>query len=297
MSAADSHTENLIKEILDQTLALDEEKMIDNAHHALERLRRFSKPVISGIENIPEGPVLFIGNHATMAVDAAVVLPLLAESSGRVVRGMNDRIFYENRRLRQWCIKSGAVMGHQDIGSTLLEKGKDLLVFPGGAYEANKNADLRYTIQWKQRTGFVRLAAKYGVPIVPVGIVGPDEWYDRYLERDEIRDSVFGKLLRRAGVSDDYFNSDQLPLIPKGFMGTLLPKWKQVFVHFGEPVKTGRFKGKNISQASQFKLRDQTKVHLEGAIEKMLELREEMEKDRPSVLDRLSWKHWISSNQ
>lgn len=177
-------------------------------------------------------------------------------------------------------------MGHPDIGSVLFEANKDILVFPGGAHEANKNLDLRYTIQWKQRTGFVRLAAKHGVPIVPMGIVGPDEWYDRYLDRDELRDSVFGKLLRRAGASEKFMNSDHLPPIPRGFMGTLIPKWKQVFIHFGKPIKTGRYKGKNISQASQFKVRDQAKAELEAAIERMLSLREEMRKNKTGVLSK-----------
>jgi 1-acyl-sn-glycerol-3-phosphate acyltransferase len=224
-----------------------------------------------------------------MAGDVAVALPVLSEATGRVVRGMNDRAFYENPRLRKWSIGIGGVMGHPDIGAALFEAGKDILVFPGGAHEANKNLDLRYTIQWKQRTGFVRLAAKHGVPIVPVGIVGPDEWYDRYLDRDELRDSVFGKLLRRAGASEEFMNSDQLPPIPRGFMGTLLPKWKQVFIHFGKPIKTGRFKGKNISQASQFKLRDQSKAELEAAIETMLAFREEMREEKVGVLSKLKW--------
>nr|WP_282595990.1 lysophospholipid acyltransferase family protein [Spongiibacter thalassae] len=259
------------------------------ARQLLKRLRRFSKPVVTGIENIPEAPALFVANHSTMAGDTIVAVPILAESAGRVVRGMNDRAFYENPRLRKLSINNGGVMGHPDIGSALFEANKDVLVFPGGAYEANKNLDLRYTIQWKERTGFVRLAAKHGVPIVPMGIVGPDEWYDRYLDRDELRDSVFGKILRRAGVSEEYMNSDLLPPIPRGFMGTLLPKWKQVFVHFGKPIKTGRYKGKNISQASQFKLRDQTKAELEASIEKMLKLREEMQEDKPSLLNKLGW--------
>ena len=281
-----SKTDKLVEEILESTLSLDEEAMMDSARHALKRLRRFSKPVVTGIENIPDAPALFVGNHSTMAGDTVVALPLLAEAAGRVVRGMNDRGFYENPRLRQWSINNGGVMGHPDIGSALFEANKDILVFPGGAHEANKNLDLRYTIQWKQRTGFVRLAAKHGVPIVPMGIVGPDEWYDRYLDRDELRDSVFGKLLRRAGVSEEFLNSDELPPIPRGFMGTLLPKWKQVFIHFGKPINTGRYKGKNISQASQFKVRDQAKAELEAAIERMLSLREEMRKQKTGILSK-----------
>jgi 1-acyl-sn-glycerol-3-phosphate acyltransferase len=135
-------------------------------------------------------------------------------------------------------------------------------------------------VQWKQRTGFVRLAAKHGVPIVPMGIVGPDDWYDRYLERDDLADSALGRMLLRAGVSEKFLNSDLAPPIPRGFMGTLLPKPRQVFIHFGKPIKTGRFKDKNISQASQFKIRDQAKAGLEAAIQEMLMLRKDMHANR-----------------
>lgn len=214
-------------------------------------------------------------------------MSLLAEAAGRLVRGMNDRMFYQNPRLCDWSVKSGGVMGHPAIGSALFAAGKDILVFPGGAYEANKNVDLRYTVQWKERTGFVRLAAKHGIPIVPVGIVGPDDWYDRYLERDDLAESALGKLLQRAGVSKAFLQSDLAPPIPRGFMGTLLPKPQQVFIHFGKPIKTGRFKGKNISQASQFKIRDQAKEGLESAIEKMLSLREELKSSKKGIISKL----------
>lgn len=282
--------DDFIQGIVNDSLALDEVAVMEETHKTIKKLGRFSKPVLTGAENIPEGPVLFISNHSTMAGDVAVVQPMLSAASERVVRGMNDRMFYKNPKVRKWSINAGAVMGHPEIGSALFAAGKDVLVFPGGAHEANKNLDLRYTIQWKQRTGFVRLAARHGVPIVPVGIVGPDEFYDRYMDRDEVRDSAFGRLLLRAGVSEEYLNSDSLPPIPKGFMGTLLPKPKQVFVHIGKPISTRRFKGKNISQASQNKLRDQAKERLEDAIAQMLSLREKMhEEKREDRWDRLTW--------
>jgi 1-acyl-sn-glycerol-3-phosphate acyltransferase len=277
--------DDFIQGIVKDSLALDEEVLMESTHKTMKTLRRFSKPVLTGSENIPEGPVLFVGNHSTMATDVAVALPMLNEASDRVVRGMNDRMFYQNPKVRKWVIGTGGVMGHPEIGAALFEAGKSVLVFPGGAFEANKNLDLRYTIQWKQRTGFVRLAARHGVPIVPVGIVGPDEWYDRYMDRDEVRDSVFGRMLLRAGVSQEYLDSDSLPPIPKGFMGTLIPKRKQVFIHIGKPISTRRFKGKNISQASQNKLRDQSKERLEDAIQQMLSLREQRSDGKRNLLN------------
>ena len=129
-------------------------------------------------------------------VGVLVVVPALYEASGRLVRGMSDEIMYRNRRMREFVVNSGAVMGNQRIGDALFEAGKDALLFPGGAYEANKDLEDRYNIMWKERTGFTRLAARHGVPIVPVGIVGPDEFFGRYMDRGEVADSWLGKALK-----------------------------------------------------------------------------------------------------
>lgn len=278
--------DDFVEGIIKDSLALDEDALMKKTYKTMKGKRRFAKPMLTGSENIPEGPVLFIANHSTMASDVAHVMPMLNEARGRVVRGMNDRAFYTNAKVRKFMIGSGNVMGHPKIGSALFAAGKDVLVFPGGAHEANKDLDLRYTVQWKQRTGFVRLAAEHGVPIVPVGIVGPDEFYDRYMDRDQVRDSVIGRLMLRAGVSQKFLDSDSLPPIPKGYMGGLLPKPKQVLVHIGEPISTRRFKGKDISQESQNKLRDKAKEGLEAAIEKMLLLQEE---ENGRLWNRLAW--------
>ena len=177
-------------------------------------------------------------------------------------------------------------MGHAEIGDAMFKAKKDILLFPGGAYEANKNLEQRYTLQWKKRTGFVRMAAKQGVPIVPVGIVGPDEWFGRYLDRDEVADSWLGKLLRLFGASEEYLKSDQLPPIPKGIFGSLIPRPQDAYICFGEPIDTSKFKGKAISQEDQEHIRDITKERLEESISKML-LQQAQNRDRVGFIRRL----------
>jgi 1-acyl-sn-glycerol-3-phosphate acyltransferase len=56
-------------------------------------MRHIWAPVISGEDNIPDAPALFVANHPTMATDTIIVMPMLAEACGRMVRGMNDRLF------------------------------------------------------------------------------------------------------------------------------------------------------------------------------------------------------------
>jgi len=57
-----------------------------------------------------------------------------------------------------------------------LEAGEQLLITPGGSREAQPSRDF-YRLRWDGRYGFVRLALKTGVPIVPLAVVGGAEAY------------------------------------------------------------------------------------------------------------------------
>ena len=99
--------------------------------------------------------------------------------------------------------------------------------------------------------------------------------------------SWLGKLMKMAGASDEFMHSDQVPPIPKGLFGSVvIPKPQRVYICVGKPISTKRFKGKNISQASQEKLRDETKARLEKCIADML-LLQAQDKDSSGLLRKL----------
>ena len=275
----------ILQEIIDYSLAIDEEKQIALADRLYGLVKLFANPTVVGAENIPPGPVLYIGNHSTMAMDVMVALPALQKASGRFVRGMSDEIMYRNEKLRELIASSGAVMGHAKIGDALFEAGKDILLFPGGAHEANKDLHERYTIKWKQWTGFVRMAARHGVPIVPVGIVGPDEWFGRYMNRENVANSWLGALMKLGGASDEFLQSDQVPPIPRGMFGTLLPRPQRAYVSIGEAISTRAYKGKTLSKKQQEGIRDEARKRLEQCIADML-LRQAQDRDKVSVVRR-----------
>lgn len=278
-------TPEIVQEIIDLSMAIDEDEAMARVD-SMARVAKFvANPTIVGADNIPDGPVLYISNHSTMAMDVTVAVPALQQASGRFVRGMSDEIMYRTPTTRKLVTSFGAVLGHADIGDALFKAGKDILLFPGGAYEANKDLDLRYTLQWKKRTGFTRMAAKHGVPIVPVGIVGPDEWFGRYMDREKVAQSWVGDLLRLGGASDEFLKSDQVPVLPRGIFGSLIPRPQRAYICIGKPISTARFKGKNISKASQEKLRDRTRESLEDCIARML-LLQAQDKDSVSAFRR-----------
>lgn len=238
-------------------------------------VRRLFKPMIVGQENIPEQPCLFVGNHSLFALDGFVLGPLMQKKLGRFIRGLGDRFLFANPNIGDFVMKRGAVMGHPDVCSALMKNGSDLIVFPGGAHEAVKSANDMYSLQWKERYGFVKMAAMHGYTIMPFGIVGPDEFYGHFMEGHEIPDSALGKLLTRLGMLTEDTRPDMMPPIPVGALGSLFPKPQRCYLGFGEPVDLADFKGKNLSKKNMQKIRSEVAGEIEEQLSELLLLREQ----------------------
>jgi 1-acyl-sn-glycerol-3-phosphate acyltransferase len=238
-------------------------------------IKRLFKPTVVGADNIPDRPCLFIGNHSLFALDGMVLQPIMQKELGRFVRGMGDRFLFNVDRVGKYVLKRGAVMGHPQVCSALMEAGQDLLVFPGGAHEAVKPASELYSLQWKERFGFVKLAARHGYTIAPFGIVGPDEFYSHLMEGKDLPDSALGQVLRRLGILNDETRSDMLPPIPLGALGSLLPKPQACYIGFGKPVNLARYKGKELTRRQLQNLRGRVAKEVEEQVAQMLLLREQ----------------------
>jgi 1-acyl-sn-glycerol-3-phosphate acyltransferase len=222
-------------------------------------------PVLVDTDNIPERPCLFVGNHSLFALDGMVLGPVMLHELGRFLRPLGDRFLW-NDKTEQNLLNQGAVIGDPLVGSALMENGHDLLVFPGGAHEATKTAKQKYTLQWKERYGFVRLAAQHGYTIMPFALVGPDEFYNHLMEGRDLPDSALGKLLTRLGLLSEDTRADMLPPIPAGALGSLIPKPQRCYLQFGKPVDTSKHAGKKLTKKQMQTIRGE----VSGQIEKML---------------------------
>jgi hypothetical protein len=197
--------------------------------------RLWFRPRLFNTQRIPDRPCLFIGNHALFGLDGIVILPVLLEELGRFLRPMGDRFLFADPRIAAFLLRRGATMGHPEVARALMAHDQDLLVFPGGAHEAVKPSRERYRLQWKDRLGFVRLAAEQGYTIVPFGLVGPDEFYEYLLEGEQ----VVG-LLERLGLWREGLRRDMVPPLLRGALGTALPRPQACFLSFGKPVDLSR---------------------------------------------------------
>jgi 1-acyl-sn-glycerol-3-phosphate acyltransferase len=183
---------------------------------------------------------------------------------------MGDKFLFANPRMANFVLRTGGVMGHPEVCSALMAAGQDLLVFPGGAHEAVKAARDMYELQWKERYGFVKLAAKSGYTIMPFGIVGPDEFYGHLMEGEDLPDSPIGALLKKLGVLNEDTRKDMLPPIPVGALGTPFPKPQRCYLGFGEPIDLAQMKGRTPTRRQQQKLRDQVAEQIETQLAELL---------------------------
>lgn len=244
------------------------------------------KPVVVGEDRIPDRPCLFVGNHSLFALDGWVIGPIFIKELGRFPRGLGDRFLFTIDRVADQIVKMGGVMGHPEVCSALMEAGKDLMVFPGGAHEAVKPARDMYELMWKERYGFVKLAAKHGYTIMPFGIVGPDEFYGHLMEGEDLPDSPIGRLLTRLGLLNENTRADMLPPIPVGALGTLFPKPQRIYLGFGEPIDLSAYAGRTPTRKQQREIRQEVADQIEEQLAEMLFLRTQQRGDE-GLLRRL----------
>ncbi len=180
-----------------------------------------------GIEKVPEGRVLLIGNHAgnTFAWDGAMLgmAMLLEAEPPRMVRGMAEYYLPQIPYFTTLMHRTGSVVGTPENCVQLLDRDEAVMVFPEGQRGFVKTWRHRYELQ-RFGLGFLRLALETDTPIVPIGIVGGEEQSPAFAN---VR--WLGRL----------FGSPAFPITPLfpwlGLAG-FLPLPVKFHIRFGEPL-------------------------------------------------------------
>jgi len=139
--------------------------------------RYYFRVEVHGIENIPSGRVLVIGNHAgQVAIDAAMIgtATFLEGTPPRILRGMGEYWLPTVPFINVMMVRTGSVVGTPKNCIDLLHNDEAVIAFPEGVRGMNKLYRDAYKLQ-EFGLGFMRLAVGTNTPIVPVAVVGSEE--------------------------------------------------------------------------------------------------------------------------
>ena len=131
-----------------------------------------------GLEKIPtEGGALLIANHAgAIPSDAPAIMHGIETELGRPVYGLADYFFRTIPMVGTLWSRTGGVPAHPDNAYRLLHDHQQLaMVFPEGTKATSKTYSDRYRLRRFGRGGFVEIAMRAGVPVIPIAVVGAEE--------------------------------------------------------------------------------------------------------------------------
>jgi 1-acyl-sn-glycerol-3-phosphate acyltransferase len=179
---------------------------------------RYWRVSVEGAEHVPAGPAILVANHSgTVPFDGPVLHHALLRERPDLKESrwlLEDQVFYAPF-FGTLFNRLGALRASPENALRLLEERRPVIVFPEGAQGLGKLYRERYQLKRFGRGGFVKLALRAGVPVVPVAVVGAED-------STPLLAKLPGSLLG-------------LPYVPLAPLGPLpLPaKWA---VRFGAPV-------------------------------------------------------------
>ena len=242
--------------------ALSDPRMSDvdewgRSEHARELARRLFDPVYrrwfrvewEGLEKIPkDGGALIVANHAgAIPSDAPTIMHGIETELQRPVYGLAEYIFREVPVVGTLWSRVGGVTAQPDNAYRLLREQRQLvLVFPEGTKGTSKNYTERYRLRRFGRGGFVEIAMRAGVPIVPIAVVGAEESMPIVFKVPQ--------LAKVLGVPYVPVTANMLMLGPAGLVGYFPSKFKlRVLdpIHFDAPPDQPRYSRSKVMDESE----------------------------------------------
>jgi 1-acyl-sn-glycerol-3-phosphate acyltransferase len=139
-------------------------------------LDRFFQPSVRGLARIPTGPALYVENHnaGLLMPDAWAVASAIYRYAGldALPYALAHDLALRPAALNRALCPLGAVRANKDTASRIFEAGHKALVFPGGDLEVLRPFARRDQIVFGPRRGYIKLALRSGVPIIPIVTAG-----------------------------------------------------------------------------------------------------------------------------
>jgi len=204
-------------------------------------LWKWFRPRVRGLDNIPDGGALYVGNHSGgfLTPDTWIFAVALTRERGTddVPYALAHQVVMEAPLTNQALSAMGAVAANPENAHRVFAAGRKLLVYPGGDLDAFRPSRDRGRVMFGPRRGYVRLALSEGVPIIPVVSAGShDVWW-------VVSD---GRWLSRLLRTHKFLRTDVLPItvsVPWGLtVGAppFVPLPVPIFIDVLEPISFER---------------------------------------------------------
>ena len=155
--------------------------------------RHYFRCDIAGWENVPEDQCLFVGNHnGVLTFEVLMMFYAWGQRFGdsRKVAGLAHGIVLSNPLFRWALPRMGAMPADPEIADEAFRREFSLLVYPGGEKESMRPFSERAKVDFFGRKGFIKLALRNRVPIVPIVSIGAHESYVILHRGEEIAEAL-----------------------------------------------------------------------------------------------------------
>jgi 1-acyl-sn-glycerol-3-phosphate acyltransferase len=202
-----------------------------------------------GLEKIPsDGGALLVANHAgAIPSDAPVIMHGIEKELGRPVYGLADYFFRTIPVVGTLWARAGGVSARPANAYRLLKEQRQLaLVFPEGTKGTSKSFTDRYQLRRFGRGGFVEIAMRAGVPVIPIAVVGSEEAMPILMR--------LPTLARALGIPYFPITANVLAMGPLGVVTPFPAKFKlRVLdpVHFDVAADQDRYSKSRIMEESE----------------------------------------------
>lgn len=190
--------------------AADPELMNEVAPMIYWLCQKYFRLEVHGIENVPPGKALVVGNHNS---GVSFYEAIGVGSYWYLQHGMSDMMhslahdaIINLPLVGNFMRRVGALQASHESAHQAFARNRKVLVFPGGNLEAFRPYQDRHRIVFGNRKGFIKLAIREQVPIVPTVFLGGHEGF--YVLNDGARIS---QLLGLKKIP--FLRSDTWPLM------------------------------------------------------------------------------------
>jgi 1-acyl-sn-glycerol-3-phosphate acyltransferase len=200
--------------------------------------RYYFRLEVRGVDHVPaSGPALLVGNHngGLVPTDGFFTSFAIHQRHGaqRAVYALAHDFLFDDPLLRRYALRLGMLRAGHASAMHAFAAGGLVLVYPGSDLETYRTFRDRARIVLGGRKGFLKLALRAGVPIIPVVSAGTHEQSIVVMRGDRIARLIHAHAWARTEV---------LPLalmIPWGLAPAFvpyLPLPAQTTVAFGAPL-------------------------------------------------------------